>query len=62
MERKGGNKASAERLKDLPNDSLDPPFSSPKRKLLEAKERDAYFEKEVCVVSYTIPMTTNNSF
>jgi hypothetical protein len=23
------------------------PFSSPKRRLLEAKEKDAYFEKEV---------------
>jgi hypothetical protein len=25
-------------------------FSSPKRRLIEAKERDAYFDKEVCLL------------
>lgn len=47
MESKGNSKGSTERLKDLPTDIPDMPFSSPKRKLLEAKERDAHFEREV---------------
>ena len=34
-----------ERKEDQENSDL--PFSSPRRKLLEAKEKAAYFEKEV---------------
>lgn len=49
MESKSGKvgSKSTERLKDLPIDSPEMPFSSPKRKLLEAKEKDAHFEREV---------------
>ena len=36
-------------------------FSSPKRRLMEAKERDQYFEKEVSA-STVIPCIDLNSF
>jgi hypothetical protein len=33
--------------------SPDMEFSSPKRKLIEAKERDAYFDKEVSLLLFS---------